>query len=163
MVSSLSASANVFELGKQFHTVRFEDVAELRTVAMWNLAQGYTAETLRADLLEVDFVPEEVILYGGQVWQILMPTAAMATAMKTVFDFIDPDEKVLKPFQKGTATAMPIRVAPWGEVAARAALLTTPKKTVSTKPPVSFAPDTCFNVRPLLARKPDPHYDCESW
>ena len=48
MVSSsmdLSASANVFELGKQFHTVRFEDVAELRTVAMWNLAQGYTAET----------------------------------------------------------------------------------------------------------------------
>ena len=159
----LRYSAEVFEEGKQFHTVRSEDVTELRTVAMWNLAHDYTAETLRADLFEVDFVPKEIFWHRGEVWQIVMPNAAMATAMKTVFDFIDPDEKVLKPFQRDTATAMPIRVALWGEVAARAALLTTPKETVSTKPPVSFAPDTCFNVRPLLAKKHNPHYGCESW
>ena len=158
----LSYSAEVFESGKQFHTVRSEDVTELRTVAMWNLAQDYTAETLRADLFEVDFVPKEIILHGGQVWQIVMPTAAMATAMKTVFDFIDPDEKVLKPFQRDTATAMPIRVALWGEVAARAATLTRPKKTVNTKPPVSFAPETDFSVRPLLARK-TLKCDCTKW
>ena len=154
----LRYSAEVFEEGKQFHTVRSEDVTELRTVAMWNLAHDYTAETLRADLFEVDFVPKEIFWHRGEVWQIVMPTAAMATAMQTVFNFIDPDEKVLKPSQDDTGTAMPVCVAQWGEVG----IPLSPKKTVSTKPPVSFAPETCFRVRPLLATK-KLKFDCSSW
>ena len=156
----LSYSAEVFEEGKQFHTVRSDDVTELRTVAMWNLAHDYTAETLRADLFEVDFVPKEIFWHRGEVWQIVMPTAAMATAMQTVFNFIDPNEKVLKPHQDDTGTAMPVRVAQWGE----AGIPLSPKKTESPSPLVSFAPDVCFRQRKLLRRKQrDPHYDCSSW
>jgi hypothetical protein len=62
----LSYSAEVFEEGKQFHTVRSDDVSELRTVAMWNLAHDYTAETLRADLFEVDFVPKEIFWHRAR-------------------------------------------------------------------------------------------------
>ena len=61
-------------------------------------------------------MPKELILHGGQVWQIVMPTAAMATAMQTVFNFIDPDEKVLKPSQDDQGMPMPVRVAQWGEL-----------------------------------------------
>ena len=162
--SELSASANVFELGKKSHSVRVEDVVEIRTVAMWNLDHAYTAETLRAYLFEVDFVPEEIILHDirGQVWQIVMPTAAMAMAMQTVFNEIDPEEKVLKPSQDDTGTPMPVRVVQWGEVG----IPRSPKKTVSTKPPVSFGPATSVNFDPsgnfraLLSRR---KYDISTW
>ena len=61
--SQLSNEALRFELGSQSHHVRFVDVRQTRTVAMWNLEHAYTEETLRAALWQVDFEPEESIKY----------------------------------------------------------------------------------------------------
>ena len=129
--SQLSHEAMRFEPGIQSHCVRFDDDVDLqefepqrwvsrktRTVAMWNLDHAYTEETLRADLWQVDFEPEEIIKYDIvlHVWKIVMPEPYMAIAMETVLNEIDPEEKVLKPSQDDQGMPMPVRVAQWGEL-----------------------------------------------
>ena len=195
--SELSASANVFKLGQETHSVRTHDRGgppELRTVAMWNLDHAYSAETLRSELWAVDFEPEDIILHdnpGDPMWEIKMPTAGMAMAMQTVFDEIDPEEKVLEPARDDTGIRMNVRVVQWREMG----IPVSKQKTESRKPPnetdaeekvlkpvplerppgqwseidvpdrkkVSFAIDVPDKeyIKPLLRKKEN--FDCSSW
>ena len=58
----------------------------------------YTEESLRADLWEVDFEPEEIVACGKNTgaFGLLFAEKYMATGLATALDGIDPEEKVVR-------------------------------------------------------------------
>ena len=80
--------------------------------AMWNLDHSYTEESLRADLLEVDFEPEQIISCGANKGAFVLVFAKTyeAKALATALDRIDPEEKVVQSCGNSEAFHEPVRV-----------------------------------------------------
>ena len=85
--------------------------------AMWNLDPTYTEESLRADLWEVDFEPEEIVACGKNTgaFGLLFAEKYMATGLATALDGIDPEEKVVR--SRGNSFFELVRVAEWEDEA----------------------------------------------
>ena len=85
--------------------------------AMWNLDPTYTQESLRADLWEVDFEPEEIVACGKNTgaFRFLFREKYMATGLATALDGIDPEEKVVR--SRGNSFFELVRVAEWEDEA----------------------------------------------
>ena len=70
----------------------------MQEVAASNINHSYTKESLQADLLEVDFEPEQIISCGANKGAFVLVFAKTyeAKALATALDRIDPEEKVVQ-------------------------------------------------------------------
>ena len=70
----------------------------MQEVAASNINPSYTKESLQADLLEVDFEPEQIISCGANKGAFVLVFAKTyeAKALATALDRIDPEEKVVQ-------------------------------------------------------------------
>ena len=86
-------------------------------VAMWNLDPSYTVESLRADLWEVDFEPEEIVACGKYMgaFGLVFAEKYMATGLAVALDQIDPEERVLRSCGESEEFTELVRVAEWGD------------------------------------------------
>ena len=78
--------------------------------AMWNLDPSYTVESLRADLWEVDFEPEEIISCGKGAFGLVFTEKYEAAGLAMALNRIDPEEKVVQSCGNSEAFHEPVRV-----------------------------------------------------
>ena len=104
--------------------------------AMWNLDPSYTEESLRADLWEVDFEPEEIVSCGKNkgAFGLVFAEKYMATALATALDCIDPEEKVVRSCGNSEDFTELVRVAEWEDEA-------IPRFVRNAMSKILFAPD----------------------
>ena len=87
----------------------------MQEVAASNINHSYTKESLQADLLEVDFEPEQIISCGANKGAFVLVFAEkyMATGLATALDGIDPEEKVVRSCGNSEDFTEFVRVAEW--------------------------------------------------
>ena len=83
--------------------------------AMWNLDPSYTVESLRADLWEVDFEPEEIVSCGENkgAFALVFTEKYEAAGLAMALDCIDPEEKVVRSGGTSEDFTELVRAAEW--------------------------------------------------